>query len=78
VIKLGSWVIPPIFKLMQRLGSIEEREMFNTFNMGIGLVLAVDKAAAADILNTLENIGEKAWIIGSVAKGEGGVEFCGR
>lgn len=78
VIMQGSWDIPPIFNLIQRLGNIEEREMLNTFNMGIGLVLAVDKTAAADILSTLESIGERAWIIGNVAKGEGGIEFCGR
>lgn len=78
VIMQGSWDIPPIFNLIQRLGNIEKREMLNTFNMGIGLVLAVDKTAAADILSTLESIGERAWIIGSVAKGEGGIEFCGR
>lgn len=78
VINHGSWDIPPIFKLMQKLGDIEEKEMFNTFNMGIGLVLAVDKAAAGDVLDTLGRLGEKAWVIGGVAKGEGGIEFCGR
>jgi len=77
-ISLGSWDIPPVFRLMQRLGSIEEKEMFNTFNMGIGLVLAVGKQDAEAILGTLEELGEKAYIIGSVAKGEGGIEFCGR
>ncbi len=78
IIKPGSWDIPPVFKLMQKLGNIEEKEMFNTFNMGIGLVLAVRKEDAKDILSTLGDWGEKAYIIGSVAKGEGGIEFCGR
>lgn len=77
-INYGSWDIPPVFKLMQKLGNIEEKEMFNTFNMGIGLVLAVGSEAAEDILQTLKELGEKAYIIGSVAKGEGGIEFCGR
>lgn len=78
VVVHGSWDIHPIFKLMQKLGNIEEKEMFNTFNMGIGLVLAVDNEAAEGILQTLNKLGEKAYIIGSVAKGEGGIEFCRR
>jgi phosphoribosylformylglycinamidine cyclo-ligase len=78
VIRYDSWDIPPVFRLMQKLGNIEEKEMFNTFNMGIGLVLAVSKDAAQDVMDTLINQGEKAWMIGSVAKGEGGIEFCGR
>jgi len=78
VIEHGSWDIPPVFKLMQKLGNIEEKEMFNTFNMGIGLVLAVGKVSVEDILETLNKLGEKACIIGSVAKGEGGIEFCRR
>lgn len=77
-IKLGSWDVLPIFKLMQRLGNIEEKEMLNTFNMGIGLVLAVDASEAEGIIGTLEKLGEKAYIIGNVVKGEGGIGFCGR
>lgn len=78
VINHGSWDIPPVFALMQKLGNIEEKEMFNTFNMGIGMVLAVRKEDADEILRTLRDLSEKAYIIGSVAKGEGGIEFCGR
>ncbi len=78
VINHGSWEIPPVFTLMQRLGNIEEKEMFNTFNMGIGMVLAVNSSEAESILGTLEDMGEKAYIIGSVVKGEGGIELCGR
>ncbi|MHB1392337.1 MAG: phosphoribosylformylglycinamidine cyclo-ligase [Clostridia bacterium] len=78
VILHDSWDISPVFKLMQKLGNIEEGEMFNTFNMGIGLVLAVGSEAVEDIMETLKGLGEKAYIIGSVAKGEGGIEFCRR
>ncbi|MGE5678149.1 MAG: phosphoribosylformylglycinamidine cyclo-ligase [Pseudomonadota bacterium] len=77
-IELGSWEIPHIFKLMQRLGNIEEREMLNTFNMGIGLVMAVNSGDAPEILKALRELGEKAYVIGSVVKGEGGIGFCGR
>jgi phosphoribosylformylglycinamidine cyclo-ligase len=77
-VEMGSWEIPPIFSLMQKLGNIEEREMFNTFNMGIGLVLVVKKSDVSAVLDTLKDTGEKAYLIGSVAKGEGGIELCGR
>jgi len=77
-IRLGSWDIPPIFRLMQKLGNIEEMEMLNTFNMGIGLVLAVNSQEAESIVGTLEGLGEKAYIIGGVVRGEGGIGFCGR
>jgi len=77
-IRLGSWDMPSVFELMQRLGNIEEKEMYNTFNMGIGLVLIVKKKDAEGILSTLRDLGEKAYVIGSVIKGEGGIEFCGK
>lgn len=75
-VDIGSFEIPPIFKLMQKLGNVEEREMFNTFNMGIGLVLVVKGSDAQEILSTLDSMGEKAYIIGSVVRGEGGIELC--
>lgn len=75
-IRLGSWEVLPIFKLMQRLGNIEEREMLNTFNMGVGLVLAVDSQDAKAVLDKLTEMGDKAYIIGHVEKGEGGITFC--
>lgn len=71
-----SFDILPIFKIMQRLGNIEDREMFNTFNMGIGLVIIVDRAIANDVIEKLKAIGEKAYIIGSIKEGEGGIELC--
>ncbi|HWQ30813.1 MAG TPA: phosphoribosylformylglycinamidine cyclo-ligase [Negativicutes bacterium] len=77
-IELGSWEIPSVFKLMQKLGNIEEKEMLNTFNMGVGLVLAVSSDDVPGILKTLTELGEKAYVIGSVVKGEGGIGFCGR
>lgn len=73
-----SFDIHPIFKLMQRLGNIEEKEMFNTFNMGIGLVLAVDQSDAAMTMKVLEELGEKAYEIGVVTKGEGEISFCAK
>jgi phosphoribosylformylglycinamidine cyclo-ligase len=75
-INLGSFPVLPIFKLMQRLGNIEQREMFNTFNMGIGLVLVVDSSDADKVMSALAAMQEKAYIIGKVEKGEGGIELC--
>jgi len=77
-IELGSFEIPPVFGLMQRLGNIEEREMYNTFNMGIGLVIIVNAGDAPAVMDALRKTGEKAYVIGSVVKGEGGIELCRR
>ena len=62
----GSWPVLPIFPLMQRIGDISETGMFNTFNMGIGMVVAVDKADAAAAVAAVEAAGEKAYEIGRV------------
>ena len=75
VIKKGSWEILPIFTLMQSVGNIPENEMYNTFNMGIGMVLAVDKNEADKVIEILEAHGEKASVIGEVRKGENEVIF---
>lgn len=75
-IQLGSWPILPIFNLMKDLGNIEDKAIYNTFNMGIGLVLIVDNSMADGILKTLESMGEKAYIIGDIVPGEGGIELC--
>ncbi|MGB7604139.1 MAG: phosphoribosylformylglycinamidine cyclo-ligase [Lutisporaceae bacterium] len=75
-INLSSFPVLPIFQLMQRLGNIEQKEMFNTFNMGIGLVLVVDKKDADKVMSELKAMNEKAYLIGEVVKGEGGIELC--
>lgn len=75
-IKLGSWPLPPIFTLMQQLSELDEKSMYNTFNMGIGMVVAMTKEDALKAIAILEEIGEKAYIIGQVKKGSVGVELC--
>ncbi|MGH2332091.1 phosphoribosylformylglycinamidine cyclo-ligase [Thermoanaerobacter mathranii] len=72
-INKGSWEIPAIFNLIQRLGDIEEREMYRTFNMGIGMVVIVDPSDVDKALEKLNGIGEKAYIIGEIVESEGGV-----
>ncbi len=75
-IRKDSYPVLPIFKLLQKTGSIEEHMMYNTFNMGIGMVLALDAADAEKAVAALEAAGEKAYVIGKVIAGEKGVELC--
>lgn len=67
----GSWDIPPIFTLLEKLGNVERMSMYNTFNMGIGMVAAVKAEDAEKALKVLADLGEKAYIIGNVTKGDG-------
>lgn len=76
VVRKDSYEIPSIFKLLQEKGGIEEKMMYNTYNMGLGMVLAVDAADAEKTLAALEEAGEKACIVGSVEAGEKGVTLC--
>ncbi|MGI1690328.1 phosphoribosylformylglycinamidine cyclo-ligase [Thermoanaerobacter uzonensis] len=72
-INKGSWEIPTIFNLIQRLGDIEEREMYRTFNMGIGIVVIIDPSDVDKALEKLSGMGEKAYVIGEIVEKEGGV-----
>jgi phosphoribosylformylglycinamidine cyclo-ligase len=70
VIRRGSWSIPPIFKTIREKGGIGDREMFRTFNMGVGMAL-VTAAADADLTIALfAKLGVKAWVIGDIERGE--------
>ncbi len=68
-VRKGSFEIPPIFALMQRTGNLEEKMMYNTYNMGLGMVLAVDPADADKTVAALQSAGEKAWVVGEAAAG---------
>jgi len=70
IIDRGSWEIPPIFSVLQRLGNIDETEMFQVFNMGIGMVLVVPEKETEEILEHLVHLGERAYVIGYVDKRE--------
>ncbi len=76
-IDVGSWPVLPIFKLLQETGNITDESIYNTLNMGIGMVLAVDHSIAVEILKYLEATGEKAYIVGEVVEGETGVDLDG-
>ena len=76
VVKTDSYEIPAIFKLMQKKGNLEEKMMYNTYNMGLGMILAVDPADEQKTLAALAAAGEKAYVVGSCKAGEKGVELC--
>lgn len=72
----GSWTIPPIFALLQKEGNISEHDMFNTFNMGVGMAVVVDKADADKAVEILKANGEQAFVIGETVSGDDGVVFA--
>ena len=74
-IDVHSFDILPIFELIQKKGGITAKDMFNTFNMGIGLVMAVNAQDAEAVVKEAESLGEKAWVIGEVVAGENGVDL---
>ena len=69
-IQRGSWPVLPVYKLLQRLGNIDEPEMFRTFNMGIGMVVVCDPSEAAGIKSHIESIGEACYEIGRIVHGD--------
>lgn len=75
-IELASLPVLPIFTLLRQQGNIPERDMYNTFNMGIGMCMVVSKEQANQAVEELEAMGERAYVIGSVTSGEEGVVLC--
>ncbi len=75
-INKNSFDIPPIFALIQKEGNISEHDMFNTFNMGIGMAVVVDKENANKAVEILEQNGERAFVIGETVKSDEGVIFA--
>jgi phosphoribosylformylglycinamidine cyclo-ligase len=69
-IQKGTWRVPPIFKRIQSEGKITNREMFRTFNMGVGMVMILSPRSVTPALHRMEKIGLKAWIIGDVTEGK--------
>ena len=70
VVDKNSYPILPIFKLIAKTGNISEEMMYSTFNMGLGMVLAVDKADADKTIEAIKNAGENAYVVGTVKKGD--------
>ena len=76
VIEKASYPIPPIFTMMAREGNVEEQMMYNTFNMGIGMVVAVDPADVEKTMAAMKEAGDTPYIIGQIEAGEKGVTLC--
>lgn len=76
VIKKDSYPIPPIFTLLAKKGQIEEQMMYNTYNMGIGMIVAVDPADVETAMEAMRKAGDTPYVIGSIEVGEKGVELC--
>ena len=76
VVKKDSYEVPAIFKLIAEKGDIAEQMMYNTFNMGLGMVIGVDPADVDKTMKLLEEAGEKAYIVGELTEGEKGVTLC--
>jgi phosphoribosylformylglycinamidine cyclo-ligase len=76
VIEKDSYVIPPIFKLMAEKGDIAEQMMYNTFNMGIGMIVAVDPADVDKTMEAIKKTGDTPYVIGRIEAGEKGVTLC--
>ena len=75
VIQRDAVDVLPIFQLIQEVGNIPERDMFNTFNMGVGMCVVVSRQEADKAVEVLRSCGEKAKIIGEIQKGEHTVAF---
>ncbi len=71
-----SYPVLPIFRLLMSSGNIAEEMMYNTYNMGIGMMLVVDAANEKKTIEAIEKSGEKAYRIGEIIKGEKGIELC--
>ena len=75
VVEKNSYEVPAIFRLLMKTGNIDEHMMYNTYNMGIGMVLAVDPEKAEDAIAAIREAGDQAYVIGRIAAGEKGVDL---
>ncbi len=76
VIRKDSYPIPPIFGMLRVDGNIEEKMMYNTYNMGIGMMLCVEADKADAAVRCIEAAGERAYVVGEVENGERGIRLC--
>lgn len=76
VIEKNSYEVPPIFKMMAREGNVEEQMMYNTYNMGIGMIVAVDPADVDKTMEAIKAAGDTPYVIGKIEDGEKGVTLC--
>ena len=76
VIKKDSYPVPALFDLIQKNGNIEEHMMYNTFNMGLGMVIAVNPKDVYATMKAIEDAGDKCYVVGNIVEGDKGVDLC--
>lgn len=76
VIRKDSYEVPAIFRLLQKKGGIDEHVMYNTYNMGVGMIVAVDPADVDKTIAAVREAGENCYVIGEIKDGEKGVTIC--
>lgn len=76
IIKKESYPVPALFDLIQKNGNIEEHMMYNTFNMGLGMVIAVNPEDVETTMKAIEEAGEKCYVVGNIVEGDKGVDLC--
>lgn len=76
VIKKDSYPVPALFDLIQKNGNIEEHMMYNTFNMGLGMVIAVNPKDVDATMKAIEDAGDKCYVCGNIVEGDKGVDLC--
>lgn len=76
VVEKDSYPVPPIFKLLAEKGDIEEQMMYNTYNMGLGMIVAVDPADVDKTMKAIKAAGDEPYVVGHIEAGEKGVTLC--
>ena len=76
IIKKESYPVPALFDLIQKNGNIEEHMMYNTFNMGLGMVIAVNPEDVETTMKAIEEAGDKCYVVGNIDEGDKGVDLC--
>lgn len=76
IIKKESYPVPALFDLIQKNGNIEEHMMYNTFNMGLGMVIAVNPEDVETAMKAIEEAGDKCYVVGNIVEGDKGVDLC--
>lgn len=76
VVEKDSYPVPPIFRLLAEKGDIAEQMMYNTYNMGLGMIVAVDLADADKTMEAIKATGDEPYVVGRIEAGEKGVTLC--
>ncbi len=76
MVKKDSYEVPAVFRLLQEKGGLEDKMMYNTYNMGLGMLLAIEESRAEAALNAIRAAGEIPYVVGHTEAGEKGVTIC--